>query len=82
MSKIIHYDFRKAQRRKEMEEINKRMNKRLIAYALGQNPYKDEKICRQQKIDNQRFAELQEEEKLWAETGSKWVENLNKEKTE
>lgn len=73
MGVIIHYDFRKKERQKEMEEIQNRVSQRLMEYVQNPNYYADEKISDEINKDNLRYIELEKEEIEWGGK-DKWVE--------
>ena len=73
MGVIIHYDFRKKERQKEMEEIQNRVSQRLMEYIQNPNYYADEKISDELPKDNLRYIELEKEEIEWGGK-DKWVE--------
>lgn len=81
MGIIIHYDFRRNLRRKQIAEIYDRTYQRLLNYTDDDMDLNKEQQQIQDK-DNQQLLELQAEEIIWAKTGPMWIENLNKEKTE
>lgn len=80
MGMIIHYDFRKNLRRKQIAEIYDRTYQRLIKYSEDDYKLSEKEQCIQ-KEDEQLMLELQAEEIIWAKTGPMWIENLNKEET-
>ena len=73
MGVIIHYDFRKKERQREMEEIQDRVSQRLMEYIQNPNYYADEKISDEIHKDNLRYIELEKEEIEWGGK-DKWVE--------
>lgn len=73
MGVIIHYDFRKKERQREMEEIQNRVSQRLMEYIQNPNYYEDEKISDEIHKDNLRYIELEKEEIEWGGK-DKWVE--------
>ena len=73
MGVIIHYDFRKKERQREMEEIQNRVSQRLMEYVQNPNYYADEKISDEIHEDNLRYIELEKEEMEWGGK-DKWVE--------
>lgn len=60
MGKLIYYDFRKEERRKEMQEIQARVAERLFA-----GNYEDDKMREQAQRDTLRYTELLKEENFW-----------------
>ena len=72
MGIIIHYDFRKKEREKEMAEIQDRVSKRLLEYIQNPN-YADGKISDEIHQDNLRYTELEKEELKWGGK-DRWVE--------
>lgn len=73
MGVIIHYDFRKKERQREMEEIQNRVSQRLMEYTQNPNYYADERISDEIHKDNLRYIELEKEEIEWGGK-DKWVE--------
>ncbi|MBR2507688.1 MAG: hypothetical protein IKB70_12575 [Bacilli bacterium] len=73
MGVIIHYDFRKQERQKEMREIQERVADRLINFVQDPNYYADTDVTKQIRQDNLRYMELEREEREWGGR-DKWVE--------
>lgn len=73
MGVIIHYDFRRAERHKEMEEIRTRTRDRLIKSIENPSYYNNTEVVKQSQRDNMRYMELQKEDEEW-EGKDRWVE--------
>ena len=73
MGVIIHYDFRRAERYREMEEIRMRTRDRLIKSIENPRYYNNTEVVKQSQRDNMRYMELQKEDEEW-EGKDRWVE--------
>lgn len=65
MGKVIHYDFNREMRRKEMEEIQQRTTERLIRFMQDPSFYSDELVQGEIHKDNFRYLQLENEEEKW-----------------